>query len=176
MSGRGLRGNNASCSALGCLPVSSPTTHKQIGPFWCWFPGGWVCVHSRTLWVSPMNSPVRLVVYPTTSTPTGFFSRRFWGFISLCWNPGLCGLSHFSVVPHGLSTGKCGTPCSTSRCESSPPWLPISAPPTSLDECFFFNSLVIRLPYSSIFWKFWLFFVFKFVVLLLVVEETKYLS
>ena len=35
--------------------------------------------------------------------------------------------------------------------------LPVSAPPTSLDECFFFNSLVVGLPYSSIFCQFWLF-------------------
>ena len=40
--------------------------------------------------------------------------------------------------------------------ESSPPRLPNSAPPTGLDECFFFNSLVVRLPYSLIFWQFWL--------------------
>ena len=45
--------------------------------------------------------------------------------------------------------------------ESSPRRLPISAPPTGLDECFFFISLVVRLPYSSIFCQFWLFFVFK---------------
>ena len=48
-------------------------------------------------------------------------------------------------------------------------WLPISAPPTHLDECFFFNSLGVGLPYSSIFWQFWLFFVFKFVVVLVLV-------
>ena len=53
---------------------------------------------------------------------------------------------------------------------SSLPQLPISAPPTSLDECFF-NSLVVRLPYSSIFWQFWLFFVFKLVVALLLVVQ-----
>ena len=47
--------------------------------------------------------------------------------------------------------------------------LPVSTPSTSLDECFFFNSLVVRFPYSSIFWQFWLFFVFKFVVVLLLV-------
>ena len=29
--------------------------------------------------------------------------------------------------------------------------LPISVPPTGLGECFFFNSLVVGLPYSSIF-------------------------
>ena len=45
--------------------------------------------------------------------------------------------------------------------ESSPPRLPISAPSTGLDECFFFISLVVGLPYSSIFCQFWLFFVFK---------------
>ena len=42
-----------------------------------------------------------------------------------------------------------------------PARLPISAPPTGLDVCFFFISLVVRLPYSSIFCQFWLFFVFK---------------
>ena len=47
------------------------------------------------------------------------------------------------------------------RHESSLPWLPVSAPPTSLDECFFFISLVVGLPYSSIFCQFWLFFVFE---------------
>ena len=56
-------------------------------------------------------------------------------------------------------------PCS----DSTAPWLPVSAPPTGLDKCFFFNSLVVRLPYSVIFWQFWLFFVFKFVVALLLV-------
>ena len=36
---------------------------------------------------------------------------------------------------------------------------------------FFFNSLVVGLPYNLIFWQFWLFFVFKFVVVLLLVVE-----
>ena len=39
--------------------------------------------------------------------------------------------------------------------------LPDSVPPTSLDECLFFISLVVGLPYSSIFCQFQLFFVFK---------------
>ena len=43
-------------------------------------------------------------------------------------------------------------------CKSSPPWLPVFTPPTGLDDCFFFNSLVVRLPCSLIFWQFWLFF------------------
>ena len=39
-------------------------------------------------------------------------------------------------------------------CKSSPPWLPVSAPPTGLGECFFLNSLVVRLPYTSVFWQY----------------------
>ena len=55
-----------------------PHYHKQIGPFWCWFPSGWTCVHPRTLWVSPTNSPVRLGVSPAAaSTATGVFNHRF---------------------------------------------------------------------------------------------------
>ena len=49
-----------------------------------------------------------------------------------------------------------------------------SAPPTSLDECFFFNCLVVGFPYSLIFCQFWLFFVFKlFVVLVLAVPSLR---
>ena len=36
-----------------------------------------------------------------------------------------------------------------------------TAPPTGLDECFFFISLVVGLPCGLIFCQFWLFFVFK---------------
>ena len=55
-------------------------------------------------------------------------------------------------------------------CHESPsPQLPIPTSPTGLDECSFFNSLVVGLPYCSIFCQFWLFFVFKFVVALLLV-------
>ena len=78
------------------------------------------------------------------------------------WNPGLCSLSHYPVVPPSLSTTacQCGTAWFTSRHlafwvlqplprhTSSPPLLPISAPPTGLDECFFFNSLVVGLLFS----------------------------
>ena len=153
---------------------------------WCWFPGEWVCVCSKTLWVSLTNSSSRRGIFPTTATPTptGFYSPRFWGFISLGWNPGLCGLSHSPVVPSSLFAWKCGNSWSTSPhfiCLSppaaalpSPFQLPVSTPPTSLGECFFFNSEVVGLPYSLIFWQFWLFFDFKFVVLLFVVWEGKF--
>ena len=107
-----------------------------------------------------MNSSVRLGVSPATAISKGFYGQRFWGFISLCWNPGLHSPSCSLVVPPGLSTHKRGTARSTSRClthpilqpppclEPSPTLLPVSAPPTCLDECFFFNSLVVRLFYA----------------------------
>ena len=121
-----------------------------------------------------------------SSTPTGVFSQRFEALFPQAGALGLRSLSHSPVVPPGLSACKCGTTVSANHrlagsascslvhatpphwvrqpppChESSLPWLPISAPPTGLDECFFFNSLVVGLPYSSIFCQFWLFFVFK---------------
>ena len=68
---------------------------------------------------------------------------------------------HTNVGPPTLQLPPCR--------ESSLTRLPVSAPSTGLDECFFFYSLVVRLPYSSIFWQLWLFFVCNFVVVLLLV-------
>ena len=56
-----------------------------------------------------------LGVSPTGPTPAGFYSQRLWGFISLCWTSGSCGLSHSPVVPPSLSACKCGTDWSTSH-------------------------------------------------------------
>ena len=76
----------------------------------------------------------------------------------------------------------------SSFCSKPLIWLPVSFP-SLLVPCtfsfislfiaftsssiFFFNSLVVGLPYSLVFWQFWLFVVFKFVVLLLVVRGGK---
>ena len=169
---RGLRGNNAPCSAVCQLSVTSATTHQQIGPFWCWFPGGWFFVCSRTLWVSPTNSPVRLGVSPTAATPTGFFQSEVLRLYFPAVEPWVCSLSHSPVVPPSYlhaNVGLHALPAAASPSlpaaaldaqvlqlppchESSLPQLPVSTLPTSLDECFFFNYLVVRLPYSSIFW------------------------
>ena len=104
---------------------------------------------------------------------TGVFSQ-VWGFISPLWNPELRGLSRSLVVPPSLSARECGTTqsaihhlASSASCSLAPVFstqLPLSAPTTDLDECFFFKSLVVGLPYSLIFCQFWMFFVFKFVV------------
>ena len=81
--------------------------------------------------------------------------------VYLCVNVGLWGLLAAALPalfhnppPHWVCQLP---PC----CEFSPPLLPISTPPTGLDECFFFISLVVGLPYSLFFCQFWLFSVFK---------------
>ena len=179
MWGRGPRGNSAT---LCRFSVTSPTTHKQIGPFWHRFLGGWVYIHSRTLWVSPMNSPVSLgVSLANASTPMVVFSQRLWRLYFpalehwIVWSVSLPSCSSWFICSqmwdcpvHKLPP--CPSPPATSLLtpvlqqlpcwESSPPWLSVSAPPTGLDECSFFNSFIVRLPYSSIFCQFWLFSVF----------------
>ena len=100
--GEGLRGSNGACSTLCWFSVTSSATHNQIGSFWCCFPSGWVCIHSRTLWVSPMNSPVRLGVSPAAaSTPTDVFNQRFEALFSRA------GALVPAVCP-GLSVHECG--------------------------------------------------------------------
>ena len=137
-----------------------------------------------------MNSPVRLVASPAaTSTPMGVFNQRFEALfpragalgcavcfasppflpVYLCVNVGPRGLP--ATTWWGLPAAAWPAPfhnpppCWVRQLlpchKSSPPQLPISTPPTGLDECFFFISLVVRLPYSLIFCQFWLFFVFK---------------
>ena len=132
-----MRGNSATCSALCWLSVTPSTTHNQIEPFWCCFLSGWACVCSRSLWISPTNSPVRLGVSHAVSTPTGFFSQRFRGFISpsgtldyaVCLAPQL----FLPVYPHtNVDCIVCQLPPHPVHqplpChESSLPWLPISA-------------------------------------------------
>ena len=64
------------CAGFQSLPLL-PTI--KLGPSGAdsWV-GGWACARSRPLWVSPMNSSVRLRVSPTAaSTPTGVFTQRF---------------------------------------------------------------------------------------------------
>ena len=72
------------------------------------------------------------------------------------WNPGLHGLSCSPVVPPGLSACKCGPIQCTSHhrahlvlqpppCHAtSLPWLPMSIPLTSLDECLFLTPWVLN--------------------------------
>ena len=155
MWGRGPKGNNAACLALTWLLVTSPATHKQIGPFWCWFPGEWVCVHSRTPCVSPTNSPVRLGVSPATATPKDFLQpevlRLYFPMLE-SWVAQYVSLPSCSSRFIHTQMWNCLVHQLLPWClVSSLLWLPVSIPPTNLNEYFFFNSLVVRLPYSLIF-------------------------
>ena len=115
MWGRDLRGNNAVCSSLCRFSVTSPTTHKQSGPFWCWFPGGWVSVRSGTLWVSKELSCEAGSFSRCCLNPHRCFQSVVWGFISWHWSPGLCGLFRSPVVPPSLSARECGAAQSASH-------------------------------------------------------------
>ena len=156
------------------LPTSF--THKQIGPVLYWFPGGWVCVHSRTLWISPTDSPVRLRVSLASTTPTGIFQPE----VLRLYFPALEPWVVRSVLLPSCSSWFIGTQMWTANsashrltsftsCRLAHPsplvstlprvlstLLPRSYPPMGLDECFF-NSSVVGPPYSSIFCQFWLF-------------------
>ena len=134
------------------------------------------------MWASPTNSPVRLGFFLSPQPPQVFTVRSFEALFpcagtlgcAVCLAPQL-----FLLVYVHMDVELPGQPATASPTlvlwlppchESSPRWLLISAPPTGLDEYFFFNSLVVELPYSLIFWHVCLFFAFKFgVVLLLVV-------
>ena len=52
-------------------------------------------------------------------------------------------------------------------------WLRVSTLPPVMDECFFFNYLVVGLPYSLIFYQLWLFFVYKLLLSLWLFEEAQ---
>ena len=94
--------------------------------------------------------PTFLLVYLCSNVgPQGPPATTLWGLPAAAWP------APFNNLP------PCWVHQPPSCHESSPPWLPVSAPPTSLDECFFFISLVVGLPYSLIFCQFWLFFVLK---------------
>ena len=102
-----------------------PATHRQSGPFWCWFPYGWVCICLGTLWVSPTNSPVRLgVSSAAASTPTGVFNQWFEALFPRARALGLVGLCHSLVVPPSLSVHECGTAESASHHLATSPLCP----------------------------------------------------
>ena len=128
--------------------------------------GGFVSI------LCPTNSPVRLGVSPAAAaTPTGVFSQWFEALFS---HAGALGCA-VCYPAHQLLPRRPAAPLPTALhnppphwvhqpppCyESSLPWLSVSTPPTGLDECFFFISFVVGLPYSSVFSQFRLFFVFK---------------
>ena len=85
--------------------------------------------------------------------PHRYLQSEVWGFISLPWNPGL----RWSVLLPSCSSWFICMQCwiAHSAAAALPGVLPapdfVSVPPASQNECFFFNSLVVGLPYSLIF-------------------------
>ena len=147
MWGRGRRGNIAACCVLIPVSITSLAFHKWFVPFRCWFAGGWVCVHSRTLWVSPEYCPVRLGVSPTTAIPTYLFLKLwFWVLSCPCWNPGFWGPSCSLAFPQACLRRNVGLPVQSSSCSLATSFLPHCLSPAllSLVECFF-SSLVVGL-------------------------------
>ena len=124
--------------------------------------------------VSPVNSSVRLGVSPASSIPQVFSVRGFEALFPCTGTLGcvVCLAPQLFLLVYLHSNG--GSPTPQVTASPGPPAttlpqdlstrLPISTPPTGQGECFFFKSLVVRHPYSSIFCHFWLYFVFKFVV------------
>ena len=158
--------------AVSWLSVTSTAAYKRIGPFWCWFPGRslYILQHCWSLqWTLLWNWKFFLQPLP----PQVFITRGFEALFPCSGSLG-CSLCRSPIVFPSLPTGKCETAWTKSSRSTFLPQLPVSAPPTSLDECFFFNSLVVGIPYSSVFWQFWLLFVFKLaIVLLSVVRGSK---
>ena len=162
------------CCSLGSQPAFSH--------FPCFPQANWALLVLIPGWVgfvyllgpcrSPMNSPVRLGVSPAASLPHKIFQSEFLRLYFpvlepwVAWSVSLPSCPSRFICTHMWD---CPLHQPLPCLESSPPQLPISAPPTSLKECFFFNFSVVGLPYSSVFWHFWLFFVFRFVVVLLLV-------
>ena len=144
---------------------SLPTS--RLYSFRCWFTGGWACAYSRTPWSPLMDSPVRLGGSPAGPTPTGFYSQRFWGFSFPSWHPGLCSLSHSTVVPPSLSAWVCGIYKPASCCLDGPGALATAMsgilPTSTAHLCL----LPVQMKVSSLtpwlsdfhtvwfFWKFW---------------------
>ena len=105
---------------------------------------------------------------------TAWVSRSFFHWFNPCWV--LQSEVMGTYIPGTRTVGwwawcGAGTPCSR---DSSPEFLStthgcgtslfcISASPTSMGGCGFFNSVVVRLPFNSIFWWFWVMLVLNFI-------------
>ena len=150
--GEGLRGSNGANSTLRQISVTPSATHNQSGPLSCWFPSGWACAHSRPLWVSPTNSPVRLGVSPAAaSTPKGVFNQRFEALFPLAGALG-CGVClappPFLLVYLCVNVGSQGLlAAALSAPSNNPPSL--GPPTTALPQVLFALAARLRPSYLS---------------------------
>ena len=87
---------------------------------------------------------------------------ELWIVRSVTWSTSCCLAGQLQLCPpHSTILSFAGS--ASRHLAASPlcPGCPSPPHPMGLDECFFFISLVVRLPYSLIFCQFWLFFAFK---------------
>ena len=170
-------------SLLGSRPLSvtSLASHKQILPFQMLMNRQGACVCSRIPWASSTDSPVRLGVCPTATPPQDFTARGLETLVScagtlgcvVCLAPQLFLLAQPQVNVGYLSLQATTLPSLVGQlpcCASSLPRLPNCPTPTNLDACFFFNFWF----WTSMqfdFLEIWLVFVFKLVVILLLVVQ-----
>ena len=113
---------------------------------------------------------------PPSEPSLVFIVRSYEDLSSWCWNLGLCDvswgwdhslprfLSQFLSTTHDYET-TCSATAATSACHTMSLRLSTclcdSIPPTHLDECGFFKSLVAGLPYGLIFWWFRVLYVLR---------------
>ena len=148
---RGPIGNNATCSALPLLSITCPTSHSELCPFRCW-PGTDSYVGRLGYFLGPHGPLQQTLLWdweflPPPQPPQIFTAKGFEALVSHTGALGctVCVASQLSllVYPHmKVDHLVCQLPpCRT----SSPPQLPVSTPPSGLDECCCFNSLVVRI-------------------------------
>ena len=173
MWGRGVRGNNATCSVLCGFQLLPVLPTSKLGPSGAVFWMGWFVYVLRPCWSLQCTllwgwEFLLLLQHPQIFTVRGLevlFPQTGTLGCTVCFPP-QCSSQYICTQMWDCPLRQL-LPCHP----SSPPLLPLSTPSASLNECFFFNSLVVRLPYSLIYWQFELFFVFKFVVIFVLVVQ-----
>ena len=107
---------------------------------------------------------------PLTQSLLPFVARSYGDLSSWYWNPGVggwcgSGTPHSSDITAEFLFTTCG-------CGASPFY--ICAPPTSLDGCGFFNSVVVRLPFNLISecLEWWLFYILVLILMQLCKEAS----
>ena len=147
---------------------TSVSPYIPLVPFkllpWCWSSEG-VSLSKSLCGFFKRNCLGLQKFLPPTQSLLDFAARSYEDLSSWSWNPGVgawcgAGTPHSWGIPSKFLPTTCG--CGTSLFH-------VSAPPTSLDVCGFFNSLVVRLPFNSVFVgsEWWLFYSVVVILLLL---------
>ena len=134
---------------LSLMPDTSLSPCVPLMPFrrlpWCWSSEGAILTRWVHVWVPQEELHRALSASSTNSIPAGFHSQKLWGLIF----PALESWARCPGVDLGLLVPEISLPdfyllgCRVSL-------FCIHASPSRLDECGFFNSIVVRLPLNLI--------------------------